>query len=87
MEILKRKVLRQIVSKKPKYQRIKKLKQKKPLSLVLRKTLNIKINLIMSVLDKVPISKFEKWLTRIIAIALAAWEAIRNIVEIIGGGA
>ena len=37
----------------------------------------------MAALDKVPISKLEKWLTRIIAIALIAWEAIQKIIEAI----
>jgi len=40
----------------------------------------------MSVLQKVPITKLEKWLTRIIAIALAAWEAIKKIIDLIGNG-
>lgn len=87
MDQLKRKLLRQIVLTKPNYQRIKRQKKKRLLSFALRKSLNLKINLTMSVLQKVPITKLEKWITRIIAIALAAWEAIKTIIELIGSGA
>jgi hypothetical protein len=59
----------------------KKQDRKKLAYLTLRKSINITLN-IMALTDKVPITKFEKWITRIIAAALAAWEAIKAIVDI-----
>lgn len=37
----------------------------------------------MSVLEKVPITKLEKWLNRIITIALAVWETVKQIIDLV----
>jgi len=37
----------------------------------------------MSLLDKTPTTKIEKWLNRIILLGLLAWETIQKVIEII----
>ena len=34
----------------------------------------------MAALDKVPITNLEKWLNRIVTIAIAAWQAVQYII-------
>jgi len=74
--------LRQIVSRTPAALLPKKQKSKKPVYLILRKYININLEL-MSLLDKTPTTKIEKWLNRIILLGLLAWETIQKVIEII----
>jgi hypothetical protein len=57
---------------------IKKPENKRQLFEALRKSINL-INQIMSILEKEPITKLEKWINRIVTAAIAIWQAVQYL--------
>jgi len=66
-------------SSRPVKQRTKKQRGAK-LSLYLYLRLTIKIFRIMSIFEKVPITNLEKWLNRIVTVAIAVYEILSKLI-------
>lgn len=80
MQTLQRQALRRLITKRPDVLQERK-RSKKKLSLFLLKRIELNIMLDMKLLEKTPITNIEKWLNRIVTIALAVFEIVKELIK------